>query len=237
MFADTEQKKARLDAKRPFPEDVKDYADGLALLDFAYTNLKLDGSSLTAEGVNQIIGGDIVSGVSLREHNEVEYHRHLLRAFADMLYMGTAVDRKELIRLYSILTHDPHATFRSGSPILYHLDYTPPHCADIPERLDQLFRDLFAHDFGGDYIRRAVEMHDGIIAVYPFSERTEALARAALQYELLRNGMPIIPFGLTEQAYNEMTAAGVKNGAHDELYAAVLRAADKKLDLLLRLFS
>jgi hypothetical protein len=90
-------------------------------------------------------------------------------------------------------------------------------------------------DYGEDCVRRAAELHDGIIAVYPFSEHTEALARVALQYELFRNGFPIVPFDLTEQAYNEMVSTGIKSDVHDALYAHILVCIDKKADLLLTL--
>ncbi|MDR0357591.1 MAG: hypothetical protein LBH63_04415 [Clostridiales Family XIII bacterium] len=235
MFAETEKKKDLLNARRPLSENLKDYEEALALFDLAYTSLKLDGSALTAEGVNRIIQGGIVEGVSLREHDEIESFRGILRVFADMLHMGVTLDRRELVRIYGVLTRDANPRFRSGSPILYHLDYTPTHYSDIPSALDRLFRELFARDYGGDCIRRAADMHDGIIAIYPFSERTETLAVMALQYELVRNGYPIAPLGLKDRDYNEMVANGIKSGDHDALYACVLDAVDQKIDLLLEL--
>jgi hypothetical protein len=235
MFAETADKNARLNARRPFPQHVQARADALALFDFAYTNLKLDGSVLTPEGVHLIIQGGFVPDVSLGEHNVIEDHKQLLRAFSDMLYMGTSIDRKQLLRLFGILTRDAHPAFRSGNPILYHLDYTPPYYGDIPDLLDKLFREIFVRDYGDDCIRRAVDIHDGIIAVYPFDERTETMARVALQYELLRNGFPVVPFDLTEQAYNAMVSNGVKNGAHEVLYAQILDAVDRKNDLIMKL--
>ncbi|MDR1028101.1 MAG: Fic family protein [Clostridiales Family XIII bacterium] len=235
MFAETEKKRARLNEGKPLLQRTKDYADRLALFDLAYTTLKLDGSKLTAEGVNHIMEGRIVSGVSVGEHIEIDRHRLLLRAFSDMLHMDTALDRKELSRLYGILTDNPEPAFRTEDPVLHHLGYAPPPYADVPDRLDQLFRNLFLRDYGGDCVRRAAELHAGVIAVYPFAERTEALARIALQYELLRGGFPVISFGLSEQDYNRMVSEGIRSGVHDALYEHVLSCVDRKLDLLLSL--
>jgi hypothetical protein len=116
------------------------------------------------------------------------------------------------------------------------LDYTPPHYSEIPERLETLFISLHSRDYRGDYIRSAVELHDGIIKIYPFEEKSEALARAALQYELLQHGLPTISFGLSEQVYNKMVSIAIKTDEHDALYESILLAIDKKLVLLLDLF-
>jgi Fic family protein len=205
------------------------------LFDYAYCDLHLEGSALTPAGVNAIIQGEIAPEVSLGEHNEVERHRRLLRLFQDLAHLDLEPNRAVLSKIYETVARDaildPLASgvgsgYRKGSPVLFHLDYTPPPYAVIPELLDAMFRE--AYRMQGDFIERAVACHNGIIAIYPYRERSEILARAVFQYEMIRNGLFIIPFEMSEQAYNGMVAEALKD-RESGLTAALTASAAKKM--------
>ncbi|MDR0851315.1 MAG: Fic family protein [Clostridiales Family XIII bacterium] len=222
--------------KRPFPEVIRITVDKLDLFDFTYTDLKLEGSSLTHEGVSRIIDGGFVPEISLAEHGEADRRRTLLKEFAFMIDMDITIDVRQLVKLYGILTDDKTPEFRRVTPALFHLDYTPPYYSEVEEGLEALFRNIYGSGSFENYIERAAALHDGIVRVYPFEEKSEMLARTALQYELMHNGLPIVQIGLSEQEYNKRLSTAIKTGDHSGIYEAVLQSADHKLDLLLGLF-
>lgn len=235
MYDELKKKISVFDSFKPFSKDFKTTNDNLNLLDFAYMNLKLDGSNLTREGVNKISRGGLINHVPLVEHQEVEYHKNLLKTFHDMIEMDMELDEKQLVRLYMVLTNMEVHSFRSAGTMLYHLDYMPPHSSDIESSLKNVFVRVFSTDFGENFIKKAVFIHNKIIEVYPFEEKSEALARTAMEYELVRNGMPVIPFNLTESKYNSMLSEYLKTGEYDSLYNNIVESAITKLDILLEL--
>ena len=233
MLREIEEKKRLLDSKRPFNAMTAEKFVKLDLFDFVFSNLKLDGSNLTPEGVNAILNGGLVPGVSLLEHSAVECHRNLIKRFDEMKHMRTSINVKELISIYSVLADIPYPSFRRGNPILYQLNYTPPYYQDIEPLLIELFRNLFTFDYGNDFIRMAVDIHDNIIRIYPFDEFTESLARTILQYAIYSNGYPLIQFGVSEQVYNDMVGDSLKRDTHEAMYNCVQDALNHKLDALL----
>ena len=235
MIEDILEKRELLNSRKPFPRDVAERFEKLNFFDFLYNDLKLDGSNLTEEGVARMIEGDIVAGVSLREHNEINRHQAALKRFHEMRHMDMTIDRQQLEGLYRAISEDPTREFRRKSPILYHLDFTPSHCTEIPDKLDQLFRSCYRNSRGGDFIRVAADLHNGIIAVYPYDEGSEMLARSVFQYEMIRAGLFPIKFGVSEQDYHMQITQAVKENFKEPFYRTVCRAVDRKLDLAISL--
>jgi hypothetical protein len=54
------------------------------------------------------------------------------------------------------------------------------------------------------------------------------IARAAMQYVLLRCGKPIIDIGLSETEYNTMTSEAIRSGDDSAVAGAIGRAAVQK---------
>lgn len=235
MFTELKKKKLVYDSFKPFSDEFKTTYDNLNLLDIAFMNLKLDGSSLTREGVNEISRGGRVDNVPLMDHQEIEYHKQILKTFDDMMEMRMELDEKQIVRLYMVLTNNEVLSFRKSGAMLYHLDYMPPHSSDIESSLKNVFVRVFNTDFGDDFIKKAVFIHNKIIEVYPFEEKSEAIARIAMEYELIRNGFPILTFDLTESEYNSMLSDYLKTGEYNELYENLIMSGSKKLDVLLEI--
>jgi len=235
MLEEIMKKKKILSSYKPFPEDFRVLYDNLDLLDLAYMNLKLDGSNLTKEGVNEIIKGEVIDNITLMEHQEVVSHKEILKTFADMQGMDMDLDEKQIFRLYKSLTGKSDISYRSKSSILYHLDYMPPPSVEIEDRMRDVFIRLFKTDFGGDYIKKAISLHNGIIEVYPYDNRSETLARVAMEYELIHNGFPVIPFDLSESDYNMLLIEYLKTGENQPLYENLIFSADRKLNILINL--
>ena len=237
MIGDVLDKRDSLRRLRPFGRGEAARIEKLNLFDFLFSDLKLDGSNLTEEGVGRILEGGFVPGVSIREHNEIPRHQQLLKAFEDMAYLDLTLDSKQMADLYDIICGGKGGVYRRNTPVLFHLDYTPPYYTEVAAGIEGIFKRAYGRNYGGDFIRRAADLHNGIIRVYPYGERTEALARAALQYELVRCGIFPIRFGVSEQTYNRQITEAIKNGVEEPFYRTILDAAERKLSMVLSFFS
>jgi Fic family protein len=198
------------------------------LLDYTWSDLRLDGSALTREGVASIIHGDLVRNISIAESSEVRCHEKAMHTFRDLLYMQVDIDRASLQQISGAWEDFFEVGFRKGIPLLPHLDFTPPYHGDVTKLLDELFRYAASAYGRGSFARKAARVHNGLIYIYPFSEHSEMIARAAMQYVLLREGKPVIDIGLSEQAYNTMTADAIRTGDDRPFADAVELAVTKK---------
>jgi Fic family protein len=206
------------------------------LLDYAWSDLRLDGSALTREGVASIIHGDLVRSVSIAESSEVRCHEKAMHTFRNLLYMQVDIDRASLQQIAESWKDFFDVGFRRKSPILPHLSFTPPYHGDVPKLLDELFRYAHSAYDHGDAARKAARVHNGLIYIYPFTEHSEMIARAALQYTLLREKRPVIDVGLSETEYNTMVADALRTG-DDGPFAHAIEMAAKKKEIALEITS
>jgi hypothetical protein len=206
----------------------RDNRERIDLLDYAWSDLRLDGSALTREGVASIIHGDLVRNVSIAESSEVRCHEIAMNTFRNLLYMQVDIDRASLQQISGSWEDFFDVSFRKGVPLLPHLDFTPPYYWDVSKMLDDLFRYAASAYGSGGFARKAARVHNGIIYIYPFAEHSEMIARAAMQYVLLREGKPVIDIGLSEREYNTMTSASIRDGDDSPLAKAIESAVAQK---------
>jgi hypothetical protein len=216
--------------------DERERRERIDLLDYVWSDLRLDGSSLTREGVASIIHGDLVPSVSIAESSEVRCHEKVMSVFKGLLYMRVDIDRASLQQIAESWQDFFDVGFRRGAPVLPHLGFTPPYRGDIPKLLDELFRYVLAAYDGRDAARKAARVHNGLVYIYPFTEHSEMIARAAMQYTLLREGKPVVDIGLSETAYNTMVSDAIRTG-DDEPFAEALALAVTKKEIALELDS
>ncbi|MDR1495448.1 MAG: Fic family protein [Clostridiales Family XIII bacterium] len=198
------------------------------LLDYAWSDLRLDGSALTREGVASIIHGELVRNVSIAESSEVRCHERAMHTFKGLLYMQIDIDRASLQQIAGSWEDFFDTGFRRGSPVLPHLGFTPPYHGDVAKLLDELFRYAQSAYGAGETERKAARVHNGLVYIYPFTEHSEMIARAAMQYTLLREGKPVIDLGLSEREYNQMVADAIRTGDDIPLARAIELAVKRK---------
>jgi hypothetical protein len=232
--ADLEEKRAILYALSPFSDGVKRLKRKTDLTDFAYTNLKLYGSTLTRGGVESVLDGVTVPGVPVFEHRLCEAHRKLLSRFESKIEMGIEVDSIVLNEFCGILSGSDFTPYRADAPCLYHLDFVPGDPERISADLTEAFKQIARTDFGADVCRKAAAVHGAIVRVYPYADGfSEMTARTALQYELVRGGYFPVDLGLSEPEYNTILAQAVKTGDPAPLADVIRTAVFRKLHALI----
>jgi len=222
----------------PFSEGVKHLKRRADLVDFAYSDLRLFGSSITREGVTKILEGVTIPEAPVFEHRLCEAHRKLLSRFEDKLHMGLDVDSILLNEFCMTLSSSDLPPYREGMPLLYHLDFVPGDddriSSDLAEMLSAVKRAEKDGAYEDDFCVKAAAIHMGIIKVYPYAEGfSEMSARAAMQYELVKTGYFPVDIEVTESEYNRVCADAVRTGHADEFADLLRKAVYKKLHMLI----
>ena len=226
-----------LQSRRPFSPQITSYLESVEQLDWLYLNLKLDGSPLTKEQVQGILGGDCVSHASIREHLLIsrldEARKRLYDAAAARMPIGPEL----IMGLAGVLAGaDPGSgLLRKTTPHLVEYGYTPPLPSELPEKLDAYV--AFAKhkkDFE-DPFDKAVRLHFHMIELYPFRENNLFLARLLMEYHLLREGFPFSVFDTDERTYNSAVSAWLKKRECGMAETALKSACLARTEFMMRL--
>lgn len=234
MIREIRKKLIVLSNRSPFPAAVKEYIDHLEKLDWIYMNLRLDGSPLSREEVEKILGGEMVINGRIMDHVLVERLGELRRELYDLMQRGLDIS-PELIRNIAAKAGADSREFRKTTPQLVEYDYTPVLPAEIPGTMSEFLafaghRDEFENPF-----EKAAGLHNRLLAIYPFKEGNQIAARALMEYYLLREGFPMAYLDMSESEYNGAFCDYCRSGSSKSLADLLTKAVLDRLELMIQL--
>lgn len=235
MFREIKKKKLILDNRKPYAKATAEYIEEINLIDWIYTSLKLDGSGIGKTDVQKIAKGEFLVNVSISDHSAIGSYQEAIKLAYDMAEMQIELTEKYLFRFYQILANPEKLEYRRTNPILVMLDYIPPHPSEIEEQMDILFQWMDTNDFQSNPILRAAYLHNKLVEVYPYEACSEAVARMAMYYELIRNGFPPVNLNLNESEYYSAIRSYLKKEEIQPLYEALERGVYNKLEIMMQL--
>lgn len=235
MFREIKKKKLILDNRKPYARETADYIDEINLVDWIYTSMRLDGSSIGKSDVQKIIKGEFIVTVTVNDHSAIGNYQNAIRLAYDMADMDIELTEEYLFRFYQILANPEKPDYRRTNPVLVMLDYVPPHPSEIEEQMDILFQWLHTFDFEGNSILRAAWLHNKLIEIWPYESHSEAVARMAMYYELIRNGYPPVLLNLNETEYYSAVRSYLKKEEIQPLYEPLERGVYNKLEIMMQL--
>ena len=234
MIREIGKKLVVLSNRSPFPTAVKEYIAHLEKLDWIYMNLRLDGSPLSREEVEKILGGEMVINGRIMDHVLVERLGELRRELYDLMQRRLDIG-PELIRNIAAKTGADSTEFRKTTPQLVEYDYTPVLPAEIPGAMSDFLafagrRDEFENPF-----EKAASLHNRMLAIYPFKEGNQIAARALMEYYLLGEGFPMAYLDMSESEYNGLFAEFCRTGSSKPLADLLTKAVLDRLELMIQL--
>ena len=234
MIREIRKKLVVLSNRSPFPAAVKEYIDHLEKLDWIYMNLRLDGSPLSREEVEKILGGEMVINGRIMDHVLVERLGELRRELYDLMQRRLDIG-PELIRNIAAKTGVDTTEFRKTTPQLVEYEYTPVLPAEIPGTMSEFLafaghRDEFENPF-----EKAAGLHNRLLAIYPFKEGNQIAARALMEYYLLREGFPMAYLDMSESEYNGAFCDYCRSGSSKSLADLLTKAVLDRLELMIQL--
>jgi len=235
VFREIRKKKLILDNRKPYTKETAEYIDEINLIDWIYTSMRLDGSSIGKSSVQRIVKGEFVVDVTINDHSAIGNYQDAIKLAYDMADMEIELTEKYLFRFYQILANPEKLEYRRTNPILVMIDYIPPHPGEIEEQMDILFQWMNTNDFQSNPILRAAYLHDKLVEVYPYETHSEAVARMAMYYELIRNGFPPVLLNLSESEYYAAIRSYLKKEEIQPLYEPLERGVYNKLEIMMQL--
>lgn len=234
--------------RKPYNAEITAYMAERNQIDWIASCLSLSGTPISPESVKKIIGGELLVDISLNNHQLIHRYLSAMRHMQSMLEMGTNLTEKGLLQIYEIL-YDPKAEaeqrgvefsyYRMDDSIQETWDYRPVCAESIRNHMINLFRWLALEEgrINPDLnpMLRAVTLHNKMIEIYPFSEYSPAMARAAMLYELMAAGLPPIRIAMSEQEYNCAIVLYLKKGDSEPFYDAVEEGVFNQLDIMVQL--
>ncbi|MDD3170113.1 MAG: Fic family protein [Eubacteriales bacterium] len=235
MFREIKKKKLILDNRKPYAKETTEYIEEITLIDWIYTSLKLDGSGIGKTGVQKIAKGEFLVDVTISDHSAVGNYQDAIKLAYNMADMDIELTEKYLFRFYQLLANPGKLEYRRNNPVLVMLDYIPPHPSEIEEQMDILFQWMNTNDFQSNPILRAAYLHNKLVEIYPYESHSEAVARLAMYYELVRNGYPPVNLNLSESEYYGAIKSYLKKEEIQPLYEPLERGVYNKLEIMMQL--
>lgn len=235
MFREIKKKKLILDNRKPYTKETAEFIEEINLVDWIYTSMRLDGSSIGKTSVQKIVKGEFLVDVTINDHSIIGDYQDAIGLAYDMADMEIELTEKYLFRFYQILANPEKLEYRRTNPILLMLDYIPPHPHEIEEQMDIMFQWMNAYDFQSNPILKAAYLHSKLVEIYPYETHSEAVARMAMYYELIRNGYPPVLLNLSEPEYYAAIRSYLKKEEIQPLYEPLERGVYNKLEIMMQL--
>ena len=237
MFREIKKKKLILDNRKPYTREVANYIEEINLVDWIYSSMRLDGSSITKTSVQKIVKGDFIVDVTINDHAGIGNYQNAIKLAYDMADMGIELNEKYIFQFYQNLAKPEKLEYRRNNPVLVMMDYNPPHPKEIEEQMEILIQWLNTNDFQSNPILRAAYLHNKLIEIYPFETHSEAVARMAMYYELIINDYPPVLLNLTEQEYYTAVKSYLRKEEIQPIYEPLERGVYNKLEMMMQLTS
>ncbi|MGI6734533.1 MAG: Fic family protein [Anaerovoracaceae bacterium] len=235
MYREIKKKKLILDNRKPYRKEVSQFLDELNRLDWIYSSMRLDGSNLSRASVERILKGEFLIDVSVKDHSTISNYKNVIDQIYDMVEMDFYLNEKYLFKLYQTLTNETESEYRKFNPVLRMISYNPPHFYEIEEQMELLFNWLHSGASETNPIEKAAYLHNKLIEIYPYKTDSEAMARIAAQYHLIRNGLPPILWNISEQEYYDAIHLYLKNENIQPIYDVLERGVFNKLEIMMQL--
>lgn len=188
-----EEKKKRLDKRRPLPKDaLKRLQEGFRLYHTYHSNA-IEGNTLTLQETRMVIEeGITVGGKPLNEYLEA---RNTSSAYdlVEKLAKRKEIDHVVIQQLHEEVTKgllEDAGKYRTKNVRITGAVKTPPNFAKVPALVDNFLQDLKktrAHP-----IQKAAHLHHRLVEIHPFTDGNGRVARLLTNLFLIRNGYPPI---------------------------------------------
>lgn len=236
MIQKIADKYVKLSKLRPFTPEVNHYLARECRIDWIWCDLRLEGSAVSREQIEQILAGELVREIHLGEYARIDSYWKLFPFLNGLLDMETELSEPIFRRLYDHLASDNQG-YRRSNPILRQWNYNPPHFKDVEEQMGLLFHWYANASYPGNPLMKAVVLHDKILEIYPFGDDSCTMARLALLYHLLYNGLYPFVLNMGEQEYHDSMREYLKKEDCTMLYHAVERGVFNRLEILLQMMA
>ncbi|MEW9677331.1 Fic family protein [Lentibacillus sp. L22] len=238
MFEKIDEKKARLDAKRPLPKYTLRSLREKLLLEWTYNSNAIEGNTLTLNETKVVLEGITVGGKTMREHLEVINHRDAIAYVEEMVRRKESLSEWQIKNLHRLILkgiNDAYAgNYRDQQVFISGAKHTPPAPFLIKEQMEKLMNWYEQETKQLHPVTRGAMLHAIFVGIHPFIDGNGRTARLLLNLELMKDGFPPVVIKVENRlGYYEALDKAHTQKVYDDFIQLVAKEVEDSLDLYL----
>lgn len=238
MFEKIDEKKARLDAKRPLPKYTLRSLREKLLLEWTYNSNAIEGNTLTLNETKVVLEGITVGGKTMREHLEVINHRDAIAYVEEIVRRKESLSEWQIKNLHRLILkgiNDAYAgNYRDQQVFISGAKHTPPAPFLIKEQMEKLMNWYEQETKQLHPVTRGAMLHAIFVGIHPFIDGNGRTARLLLNLELMKDGFPPVVIKVENRlGYYEALDKAHTQKVYDDFIQLVAKEVEDSLDLYL----
>lgn len=240
MFKKIEQKKAELDAKRPFPPHTLRTVREHLIVNWTYHSNAIEGNTLTLSETKIVLEGITVGGKTLVEHFEAINHKEAMLYIEDLVRAHESLTEWQIKNIHRLILkniQDEYAgVYRLENMIISGARHVPPDYSQVPALMSNFSRWLAGESLELHSIARAALVHSDFVKIHPFVDGNGRTTRLLLNLELMKAGYPPIVIEKEQRlAYYEALDEAHTTGNPERFIEFTAQTMDSTLDWYLNI--
>jgi len=241
MFDTIDQKKRKIEKKRPLPKNTLKSLREKLFLEWTYNSNAIEGNTLTLSETKVVLeDGITIGGKTLKEHLEVVNHKEAINYMEDIITKDEKLSERQIKKIHYLILKgidDENAgKYRSEKVVISGAEHIPPAPLLIDDQMKELINWYNDKSSTLHTIERAARLHTDFVKIHPFIDGNGRTARILLNFELMKAGYPIIIIKNEDRVrYYESLDKAHTTGDYSDFIDLVSEALNSSLDLYLNI--
>lgn len=213
MFEKVDEKKRKLDQKRPLPKQTLHSIREHLLLYWTYNSNAIEGNTLTLSETKVVLEGITIGGKTIREHLEAINHKDAILYVEEIIANKEPFSEWQIKNIHRLILKgidDLNAgTYRKENVLISGAKHIPPGAFQVPTEMNQFVEMVEGKWQSLHPVERAARVHIEFVKIHPFIDGNGRTARLLLNLELMKAGYPpiVIDQGKRAQYYSALDNA------------------------------
>ncbi len=243
MFKMIDKKKNKIEEKRPLPKNTLKSLREKLFLEWTYNSNAIEGNTLTLSETKVVLeDGITIGGKTLKEHLEVINHKEAILYMEDIIKNNEGLSERQIKNINNLILKgidDENAgRYRKERVVISGAEYIPPDPLRVQEQMEKLLEWYYGDGIKLHAVERAAVLHTDLVKIHPFIDGNGRTARILLNFELMKNGYPIIIIRNEDRVkYYETLDKAHITGDYSGFINLTVEALTRSLDLYLKLIN
>jgi Fic family protein len=241
MLEEIDEKKKVIEEKRPLSKNTLKSIREKLFLEWTYNSNAIEGNTLTLSETKVVLeDGITIGGKTLKEHLEVVNHKEAINYMEDIIRDNEELSERQIKNIHHLILKgidDENAgRYRKEKVVISGAEHTPPGPVLVPEKMEALINWYYEAGQELHTVERASRLHTDLVKIHPFVDGNGRTARVLLNFELIKNGYPIVIIKNEDRAkYYESLDKAHTTENYDDFIELVAKSLNESLDLYLEL--
>ena len=240
FFKELDEKKQKLDSKRPLPKETLKSLEENFKLEWTYNSNAIEGNTLTLKETKVVLEGITIGGKTMREHLEAINHKEAIDFLEELVQDNNELSEIDIKNIHAIvlkgIDNENAGRYRIENVIISGASHIPPDAIIVPESMEKL---IYRYDEWKEKyhpIIVAALLHAEFVKIHPFIDGNGRTARLLMNFEVMKNGYPPIIIKNEERLkYYDALDVGALTGDYTDFVKMVTKQAEEMIDLYLKI--